>query len=54
MKSLEQIQQEIDALSKRGARCPDNKKEQSSIQGQIDVLMWVSDYKCEVKAPKYA
>ena len=54
MKTKEQIQKEIEALEKLGCRVPDDKLAQASIRGQIDVLMWVSDFECEVKAWQYA
>jgi hypothetical protein len=51
MKTKEQIQNEIEALEKLlGRMIPDDKLAQASIRGQIDVLMWVSDFECEVKA----
>jgi hypothetical protein len=54
MKTKEQIQKEIASLERLGKRLANNASVQASVQGQIDVLMWVSDFECEVKAPQYA
>ena len=52
MKSQQQIQQEIDALARLGQQCKSDELAQASIQGQIDVLMWISDYACTVGSPR--
>lgn len=54
MKTKDQIQEEIEARERLGRANQDNAPAQASVQGQIDVLMWASNYECTVTAPEYA
>lgn len=44
MRTVRQIRKEIEALKRLAAANPDDKFAQASIEGQIDVLMWVTQY----------
>jgi hypothetical protein len=50
MKTVEKIREEIEALKRLAADNPDDAAAQVSIEGQIDALLWASDYEAELVA----
>lgn len=50
MKTKAQLQEEIYALVRLGRQYRSDLQAQASIQSQIDVLMWASNYECVLPA----